>query len=247
MSETTDLEKTYLENWPEELRRLSFATALTPLSEPEREALIADWYALNGEGNGGDPSVLDSLASRVQGLIDQFPHGAFVKLGSRSPKDSWAAQTENFRVVSADTAIAWLTESERITDDLQVRDYRPYLAVREWKSIPPPEEWRVFVKSRRIAGVSQYNYFESYPLLPSIVPVVRSAIDWFWPQLREALPLDDLIVDLWIHGRRQANATVWEAKVIEINPWGFWTDPCLMSWKDDSWQTADPYEIRVKL
>ena len=245
-----DLAKpTYIENWGQKLVHLSFATTEIPLTAGQMEELCKAAHCYQwGEGEAPDEGVLAGLATQIGDAIRQYPKGAFVRLGSRSPKDAWAGHEEGFRCLEGDKAIALLRQSERVLDDLEMAlhaNYRAHVVVREWRDIPPGHEYRAFVKGKKIVGLSQYDYFHHYPEEHREAAAVRWAVDQFAPRLMDALHLDDCIADLWVRRRGPARSRQWEVKLIEINPWGHWTDPCLFDWRTvDGWSQADPYEIR---
>jgi hypothetical protein len=250
-----DLAKpTYLENLPDELLRLSFATVFLPLSEVEVENLLGMYDLYNGEAASVDVKITEALARRIDQAIGQFPHGGFVKLGSRSPKDSYQAHCFGLCCLTGQDALGLLTASERVADDLhlaQSENYTPNLCVREWLDIPWHEEFRVFIRDRQVIGVSQYDYTQSYPSYPkdgSDPESIRWAIDTFFERyLEPALHLDTVIADVWLRCKFHGNTCTWGCKLIELNPFGNWTDPCLMSWRDvEVWSKAEPYEVRLK-
>jgi len=244
----------YIENWPDALMRLSFSTELLPLSPEEVDALVAAYEWQNGENtiNITRVATLNVLNERIDKAITHFPRGVFVRLGSRSPKDVWAT---SLKCTDGRKALEFLTMSERVYDDLQLavyNNYQPHIAVREWVDIPWHQEFRVLIKDKRIVGVSQYDHFKPYPREDTHEgrdeETIRWVVDTFFADyLKPALHIDTTIADLWIKVRAYDNTRVWETKLIEINPFITWTDPCLFSWRDlDKWSKKEPYEVRLK-
>ena len=246
-----DAKQTFIENWPPELMRLSFATRLFRLTPVERDNLSLLFEAYNGGQAQIDEATINSLRQQLTEEIAHFPHGAFVKLSSRSPKDAWDARDQKWKVFEGSAALQWFAESERIHDDLcaaRTSNEPVYIAIREWRDICPQDEWRVFIKERRIVAVSQYDYYNSYPNMHGEIGSIRWAIDQFWPTLKAALHLDTVIADLWVRSNAHETGRVWEARLIEINPYGNWTDPCLLDWlKEPEWSSGTgEYEIVVR-
>ena len=127
---------TYLENWPLALRVLSVDQVDVPLTVKEAGDLgsnVSEW-----SGCSGDPPLRDisSIVAKLEDAMGHFLEGAFVRLGSRSPKDSWLGFRKGFRCRNARKAIALLTDaSERMAEDLQLaiaQDYPPHIFLREW-------------------------------------------------------------------------------------------------------------------
>jgi hypothetical protein len=247
---------TYIENWPQSLRRLSFSTEMFPLSEQEVDSLLSAYLAFNGDQPLREDweTCLDYLQGTINNYVQSFPNGAFVRLGSRSPKDSWYGHERGYCCVSGQEAINMLRESERVWDDLQLarhNEYRPYLCVREWVKIPWYQEFRVFIRDREIVGVSQYDYTKKYPRDDTHEGRDEETIKWvanmfFCEYLEPALHLDNVVADIWIRMRAYDNTRVWETKLIEINPFMAHTDPCLFDW-DTLRNCEHSWDVEVRL
>lgn len=254
---------TYMENWPGELLRLSFASSFIPLEAIEVDAILGLCDAVQyGEKVTVNKSTLAKLARRIGRAAARYPFGVFVRLGSRSPKDAWLGHDQGFRCtgeMAGNHALDLFAQSERIRDDLwlaKANHYRPNVVVREWKEIPTHEEWRVMVRGRRIIGISQYDYHKPYRADGPDLESVRAAIEHHWATaLRAALPIDDVVADLWVNRRvvspahrvaRGPEVVRWTVKLVEINPLFDMTDPCLFTWREiEQWSQREPYEIRV--
>lgn len=44
------------------------------------------------------------------------------------------------------------------------------------------------------------------------------------------------MVDVFVKVNVQGNERHWQAKLLEINPWGIYTDPCLFNWSRDRFE-----------
>lgn len=233
---------TYIENWPPGLWNHSVATTLSALTDAEVDALIANNIMQLEDGNMPTTEqvvALRGLEAKIDALIHQFPKGAFVRLGSRSPKDDYDASKQGYRYESGAQAIRALCGSERIHDDLwlaKTNDYTPYLAVREWIKIAPWQEFRGFIRGRKLVGLSQYNYLHG-DVFPEIVENA-GRIEWAIQKKMDLvagfLPTDDVVVDFIYKMRQYGNEIVNEVIVLEINPFSPYTDPCLFNWHHDN-------------
>jgi hypothetical protein len=231
---------TYLENWPMELQRLTIAQVAIPLTLEEAEALgtnIVELYELFPEPHFRN---IQSIMHRIDMAVNSFPNGAFIRLGSRSPKDSLYGYSNGFQAKDGVQALKILLGvSERVSDDLQAAlewKYAPYIYVREWLQIPQWSELRCFMKGRKLAGISQYNYMSGHlEFLDKNVTPIRFAIEQFFDRFRSACHLDDVVFDVIVKHREMDNVHDWSVKLLEINPFFEYTDPCLFSWakKDD--------------
>jgi D123 len=235
-----DVRDTYIENWPDSLCHLSLDQVGFPLEYPDHIALLG---ALNMRDDGPeadlseiDPALTGAIVverlQRLEGhlatLLRGFPEGAFIRLGSRSPKDSWYGAKNGFRVTDARHGMTLLLDSmERMSDDLALAHraiYQPYLYLRRWISIPPWAEFRCFMVNREFAGISQYDYLHGtrHASIVSNADGYEHAIRKFFPVFRDACHLDDVTFDI-VFDKSEMPV------LLEINPCvrlGL-TDPCL--------------------
>jgi len=231
---------TYIENWSPALRALSVRSEGFGLLTTEAATL----GRMNGEWGEAfvayhptqypweDELTIERLTGRVDELVRRFPNGAFVRLGSRSPKDSWWGHEHGFQCFEGMTAMRLLLDSsERVHDDLSMAlhyTYNPWIWVREWRDIPHWAEFRCFMRDRKLVGVSQYFYRELWcpgDALVSPRELLADLTETFWPRFQRICPLDDVVFDITTD-----NPGAWT--LIEINPFFDLTDPCLYSWAD---------------
>jgi len=202
----TQLKPTYIENWPEGLYELSIPQKDIPMSAEEAVVLGAHIVEL-GESFyryliPGNPYItLNSLKERIEKALQYFSGGAFIRLGSRSPKDSWLGIQEGFRCTTADRAVKLLTDvSERVSDDLHAaidHNYLPHIFVRQWRDIPRWGELRCFVKDRELVGASQYFYQEYFPRLAERAAQVRKKLhEEIIPALIAVTHMDTVVFDI---------------------------------------------------
>lgn len=232
---------TYIENWPAGLVNHSVSTVHFPLTTEEVQALIA--FNIMTLENGEVPTneqtqVLKVLEGKISDQIRHFPRGAFVRLGSRSPKDSFEAHQKKYCYHTGEDAVKALCDSERVDDDLWLAkgsNYTPHIAVREWIVIQPWQEFRCFVRGRKLVGISQYNYLHR-EVFPEVVENA-DRIEWTLQKKTEMiaplLPVDDVVVDFIYKARKHGNTVVNEAVMLEVNPYSPYTDPCLYDWSSD--------------
>jgi len=232
---------TYIENWPPELCRLSIAQVDVPLTLAEAEAIGASMCELYEMFPKPHMRDLTGIRKRVDEAVKKFPRGAFIRLGSRSPKDSAIAMHRSFRCRNGKEALeVILGVSERMMEDLLLAlemKYPPHVFLREWIDIPKWCEFRCFMRDRELVGVSQYHYFEWCPQAGKNRDGIRWAIDQFFPSFKEASHLDTVIFDVvvkhhgYIHPHERVRVSEWSVKLLEINPFFEHTDPCLFDWR----------------
>ncbi len=234
---------TYIESWPAALCSLSIAQVDVPLTLPQANSLGSHIIEL---GEAFDPGPIDDIISTVNQAVQKFPNGAFVRLGSRSPKDSWLAGREgSMRVVTitgeitaANSPLRFILDcSERMYEDLTLAvhsNYEPHIFVRQWINLEKWQEFRCFMRGRRLVGISQYYYRDG--AMPEIIQnaeLIRWAIDVFFNDFQCESHLDDVVFDVFVTKKTSGNENVWEVKLLEINPFFEMTDPCLFDWRNN--------------
>ena len=224
---------TYIENWAPVMYSLSIPQVDIPMMLEETEALgtnIMELYELFPKPHFRS---IGALIQRVDEAVKVFKDGAFVRLGSRSPKDVWIQGPNGFKVYSGEEAIALLTGvSERIADDLLLAlkyRYPAHIFVREWQDIPKWAEFRCFMKDRRLVGISQYQYLDGkFKEIEEHHDGIEWAIHRFFDtQFKEASHLDSIIFDVFVKMRKSGGETNWQVKLLEVNPNFPLTDPTL--------------------
>lgn len=226
---------TYLENWANGLIKLSIPQECFQLTRPEVEALEAlSWDHLR-PADATRRQTMARLLSRLNEAVACFESGAFVRLGSASPKDSMEAERHGLRVSNGGQAFRMLTSgSARIARDLRLAlrcDYKPYVFVREWLEFPPWAEFRCFMRDRQLVGISEYRVHStpvSVELGSHAAPVERCIRDFF-DSFAAACHLDCVVFDVVLQPLAGSVGN-WRATLLELNPWSPHSDGCLFSW-----------------
>jgi hypothetical protein len=223
-----------LENWPPALKRLSMPGISVCLSQDQAKALGSN--ILEYGPSFGPKQDISELEAELDYIVKTFPNGVFVRLGSRSPKDSLIALDQNFCAKSGAEALSFLLDcSERIADDLHLalaNGYSPHIWLREYVKIPKWSEFRCFMQDRKLMGISQYYYHDSFPEIQENADSIQWAIERFFDEyFRKACHLDNVVFDVFVIATFSSAGIVWEVKLNEINPYFQLTDPCLFEWK----------------
>ncbi len=235
------IKPTLYENWPIELQFQSFPTSCIELTFEEMDYLGATnvefgegyqrYYSLN------DDQLFSSKNSLGYKIIRQMirfnKQEFFVKLGSRGAKDALTTQiwpaTDVLKILDNLTAC-----SERINDDLllmRMNNYKATILIREWidrlsdkNECRVENEWRCFIKARKLIGISQYHYQQHIGCRFKLMsPNTRDAImDYIKNNIIPDLHINDVVVDIYLSEDGP--------KLIEINPFCNMADPCLFKW-----------------
>lgn len=224
---------TYIENWPKGLAGLSIEQIDVPMTLAEAHALGTN--IMEYAETFGLRESIDDLRHRVAGAVAKFPRGAFVRLGSRSPKD-----TPKFhygkKILTYNNPLHLLTEgSERISDDLHLaihHQYAPHIFVRKWLDFTPWQEFRCFQKDHRLVGISQYHYLgrTHFQEIHRFLRPIKDAIVILHEVFRDVCPIADVVFDVIVEAWKGYTGDKAVATFLEINPFSPHTDPCLFDW-----------------
>jgi len=230
---------TYIENWPSGLYNLSMPQINLPLGMPKAFLKCFEKFQDGKKLTRLENGYLKILEYKITEAGKIFPDGYFIRLGSRSPKDSFVGMDQGFKCTDGNRALFFLLDSmERIYDDVSLavaHDYQPQIWLRQWVDIPEWAEFRCFMKKRRLVGASQYNYLyqQRFEEVAANAESIYWAIGRFFElSFLPVIHLDDVVFDVWIKRYEHEVDNQWLVKLLEINPLGPCTDPCLFSWKD---------------
>lgn len=243
MLEFEEVKKTHVESLSKKL--LEIPTVMFRLSPEELKALINIYQSMiNKRGFSPDTKTkIDKLRDKIDSLIkNNFPDGCFVKLGSRSPKDSWTGYNNGFCCKDGHYAMLLLLDSERIINDLymaKANNYLPYIMLRKWIDINPWREFRCFIKNKELVGISQYFYKEYYPEIEknkdNIIEVIKDKVQ----TIKHLLPMDTIIADFIYNDNKTAT-------IVEFNPYDILTDPCLFNWGNNTFEVFEFKYLKEK-
>ena len=211
----------WIEHWPADVQAGSFRQRGLALSTAQARAL--------GRANGvqrdrfeplpGADQELMAVEAALDALFADFPGGAFVRLGSRSAKDTPLGLASGCQARTGAQALRLLSSgSRRVAHDLvwalRLR-LTPWIWLREWQDIPWADEWRCFVRCGRLVGVGQYYALQALP--PAHTWRARAALPQLSrraAQLSSVLARPDFVFDVWLRDGAQAPL------LIELNPSG---------------------------
>lgn len=237
-----------------QLLAVSFATVFVPLEPRVLHALIA-LGSHRVDGKVAPPFdqliLLEQLEEHLTALIARFPNGVFARLGSGAPRDSPEGKRLRFRCRTGKDVVRVLSTSEKTLVELVRADEAgedATICLREYQLIPRHEEFRVFIRDREVVGASQYHHRENMTsAYAKHNDDYRFALDnFFRDELEPALPVDTVVADCWLHGRRFGNVRMLSGRLIDLNPWSYWTDAKLFSWPTVNNWPKNPYEFRFK-
>jgi len=148
---------TFLTEWADPLRALSFKTELVYLNAHESNALRRGPLWKGPVWGMSDP-VLNGLLGKLRLALDKLGGEAFVRTQTRSPKDGALFRQHAGRVTHPWFALVMLQASRRFHDDaawLELNSALPVIALREWVSLPVGLEFRCIVRHGECVGITQ--------------------------------------------------------------------------------------------
>lgn len=158
-----------IENWPHGIRALSIQTAQHRLSTKDTDQLVGVIGAtMDAPHDPWSHPYAITLAGLCELMIAKVGGKAFVRLGSRSPKDNPVAMDGRCRPIPVYTgrqAVEFLCYSERVLEDLLMAKrvgVNPVICLRRWLDIDGEQEFRCFVEDGLFAGATQYYLDDGY-------------------------------------------------------------------------------------
>lgn len=199
-------------------------------------------------------SEFQEFHGEIEKTVEKYG-SVIVKLNWSAPKDArWILINNSLQCISASDIYLVLNASDHAAHDLDGHIYdecddkddgvhlEPEIVVKKWiRDFNPALEFRVFIKNRRILGVSQRDV-NHYEFLLELQPKLRNVIEKFQQNVisRSEFPLRDYIMDIYIP--RPHNEIV----IIDINPFTRKWDSLLFTWHEllEKDNTGE-FELRV--
>ncbi len=205
----------------------------SPIIAPPKIVRSKEWHEYYNQ-------LFEGVRRRATEALTKFPHGAIVRLGSRSPKDTWGWDKEPC-ISDGDPLSHIIGCSERMSDDLQLalkENYPPHIFLREWKIIPQWAEFRCFLKNKKLVGISQYYHRDVFAELEKQNETIIYWLKYFTNDsfIPTCENLSDVIFDVAVFIKQKVQESGMlevniECKLIEINPFFEMTDSCLFDWR----------------
>ncbi|KAK4787824.1 hypothetical protein SAY86_011657 [Trapa natans] len=198
------------------------------------------------------PPAFPDLEMKVRESIESLGGAVFPKLNWSSPKDAaWISPNGSLRCTSFSEIALLLHSSDSLTHDLchaydscsdktASRPENFFLALRKWQAALRPEmEFRCFVRTRRLVGISQREVTTFYPVLLERKDELRELMEEFFDgRVKEAFPSENYAFDVYV------TKEGW-VKIIDFNTWGASTLPLLFSWEELEAEEREAVEMRV--
>jgi hypothetical protein len=205
-------------SWYTSLGNYTFPTIFVHLTPAEIAALVA------GEQTS---RTVKGVVRKLQRAVKTLPGSSFVHADVCAPTDAPLFSDARGRVTSGRRAWEMVIASEKVREAFE-QGLTERLALHPYRRMNPEREFRMFVKGRRLLGMSQ-RWLENYH-----ASLHRNA-DEIWHKAGELaadiapfLPAADVVADVYL-------TSVGDYLLIDLNSWGPPTDPLLMRNWDRDW------------
>lgn len=226
---------TFIDHWPQAWIALAPEFQALPLDAEHINALGCQIAGFRHWFTPAPTAPLQGLAQQLDAMIVGQQRASFVRLNSRSPKDSLYAMHHGLRVADGAQALAIIVEgSERCAADLRMAlDHRRPVAiiVRRWLEFPEWAEFRCLMRKRRLVGVSQALHRQGrvFPEIARFQATIVRGIRDLMAEIIATSLIEDAVFDLAIDPRAKAPI----AWLLDVNPVSSLTDTALFSdWQD---------------
>lgn len=206
-------------------------------------------------------NLLASLHAHLEPFVKKDERGAFVRLSTRSPKDSavWSpiyrrlikqgctatyAAYRALEVFSASDAFSLLLKSDRVFHDLLLCErlrLPAQVCVRQFCEFDPEWEFRAFAFNGALTAISHYRLQCSAAVFAQRDELSVRLRDFWDTQIRALIFVRDYSVDLVVHGG--------EVRVVEVNYPAPIANSILFDWEssiDRMIVTQGPYQLRLR-
>ncbi|CDH58331.1 cell division cycle 123 homolog (cerevisiae) [Lichtheimia corymbifera JMRC:FSU:9682] len=172
----------------------------------------------------------------IRDSVRQLGGDVFPKLNWSSPRDAaWISATQSLKCNFPFDVFLLLKSSDFINHDLNhafdecstdASTSQQHLILREWHTLQPSMEFRVFVKDKEIAGISQRD-MTFYDYMAGIKDDIEEMIyAFFQDHVQSKFPNTSYAMDVYVDRPRHK---VW---LIDFNPFSPTTDSLLYDWTE---------------
>ena len=203
--------------WYTSLANYTFPTVFIRLNEDEIKTIINSDMA---------SKVTRSLVNKIQGVIQVLPGKSFIYADCCAPTDSALFKKRVGAVNSGPVGWKILMDSNKVREAFRIGKTER-ICLHSYRRMAQLREFRVMVKDRKIAGMSQLYLDRHHPKLEQRSNFIWGKARSLVKEIAPFLPCPDIVIDVYLTSRD-------ELMIIDMNRWGPPTDPLLFrSWECD--------------
>ena len=204
--------------WYPKLYKHCFPTVFLELSAEELDALTLGQT---------DSETVRHFLPELKRVMSNFPAPRFFSVDTVAPTDTERFKLKRGAVHSAASAWKILAESEKVRA-AAAADLVSSICIRPFRRMQPAREFRLFVKDRKLVGMSQYWLIRHFRRLPDRLDRYWKCAEALIEEIADSLPAADLAVDIYFKKSS-------EILIIDLNPWGEPTNPLMYNTWDRDW------------
>lgn len=202
-----------MQDYYSSLSAVSFPTVFVPLTEEELSFLA------KGEKDG---KCVENVLERIAGAVKNLPASRFISLDTFSPVDTERYRKKRGAVSSPASIWAMLCDSARTREEAAKGTIRN-IVIRPFRRMDLAREFRIFIKGKKFAGMSQYHLVRHFQRLVEREEEYMSKVSSFVEKIAPFLPEEDVVADIYItHTRRVI--------LVDLNKWDKSTDAKMLKW-----------------
>ncbi len=228
-----NIEKLKTSSWYNSLANYSFPTSFVKLNDEEKQLIIDGIYE-------GEKTL--SVIHRLHGAMKVFFGSKFVFVDCAAPTDTERFKSKNGAVHSAESAWKFLVLSEKIKKSI-ASGQSDHICVRPYRRMGKPKEFRLFIRDKKLLGMSQLWLVRHFRRLESIKGRFWKKANEFFAEVSWLLPSVSCAVDIYFTSSGRI-------LIVDINPWGGSTSPLMFrdwnhDWENDGGIKIIPPPIKV--
>lgn len=204
--------------WYPYLSLCTFPTLFVRLDENELHMLAS-----------GNDSIKDNAKTiaRLNKAMRSFPGNCFVSADTTAPTDTERFRDKAGAIHSAESAWRVLSSSRKIREAAANGDFE-FIAVRPFRRLGIPKEFRLFIHGRKLKAMSQLWLTRHFKRIEGVKDELWLAAQSFVNENFDNLPDENLTMDIYFTSHEGI-------LVIDLNKWGEPTSPLLLNKWDINW------------
>lgn len=222
---------TFLNRWPAAVEGLSIPTRYQILANEDVRAFLTQHTETRALiGSASRLRFSKPLLRWLDDTVSAFPGGAYARLGGCS----FVTEDRGPRKIrTGEQVVKLMMHPGNRAASLAYRCFRANqpiaLCIREWRDMPPWCEFRIFIKDRKIMGVSQYHWRRAFPQVEDKLRTIVHLVSRASTTIAARSHLGTVVADVFLTLTDRYPS--WA--LIELNPYWTSSDSCLFTWNDE--------------